>query len=211
MKFNRLLSNIVLLFYLLVRSREEIKIQWKYLTILVEAILRGLITTVAHGRRNKPGKISPFIGHKVRTSSIISLWIGFSINLGCGETSRIRLYDFHQCYRSSSFVSHRFPSNWIHSFHSSDSESQISHMAYQSLIELSEIWPNSWISKDVFNECIYSILSQVVIQRLLEESVFFCLYRMINLISIVRFVSFEHYSIITNSKKNPFDIIFNIY
>jgi hypothetical protein len=32
--------------------------------ILVEAILRGLITTVAHGRRNKPGKISPFIGHK---------------------------------------------------------------------------------------------------------------------------------------------------
>jgi hypothetical protein len=33
--------------------------------LLVEAILRGLITTVAHGRRNKPGKISPFIGHKV--------------------------------------------------------------------------------------------------------------------------------------------------
>jgi len=31
---------------------------------LVEAMLRGLITTVAHGRRNKPGKISPFIGQK---------------------------------------------------------------------------------------------------------------------------------------------------
>jgi hypothetical protein len=38
---------------------------------LVEAILRGLITTVAHGRRNKPGKISPFIGHKV---SLIQLF-----------------------------------------------------------------------------------------------------------------------------------------
>ena len=34
--------------------------------ILVEATLRGLIITVAHGRKNKPGKISTFIGHKVR-------------------------------------------------------------------------------------------------------------------------------------------------
>ncbi|CAF5174996.1 unnamed protein product, partial [Rotaria sp. Silwood1] len=42
----------------------------------------------------------------------------------------------------------------------SDSESQIGHMAFQALIELCEIWPNSWISKEVFDECIYSIVSQ---------------------------------------------------
>lgn len=97
-------------------------------------------------------------------------------------------------------------------FYSSDSESQISHMAYQSLIELCEIWPNSWISKDVFNECIYSILSQVLNSRIfffIEKN--FLLYRMINLISIIQFVSFEHYSLIMNSKKNQFVIIFNIY
>jgi len=41
-----------------------------------------------------------------------------------------------------------------------DSEQQISHLAYQSLIELSEIWPNTWQSKSIFDECIYSILSQ---------------------------------------------------
>jgi hypothetical protein len=44
---------------------------------------------------------------------------------------------------------------------SSDSETQIGQLAFQALTELCEIWPNSWISKEVFNECIYSIVSQV--------------------------------------------------
>ena len=33
-------------------------------------------------------------------------------------------------------------------------------MAYQVLIELCKIWPNSWLSKQALDECTYSIVSQ---------------------------------------------------
>ena len=94
----------------------------------------------------------------------------------------------------------------------SDSEAQISQMAFQSLIELCEIWPNVWISKEVFDECLYSILSQVCIRsRYFSWMKFSFSSRRTSLISIIPFVSSELCSITTNWKKNPFDIMFIIY
>ena len=82
-------------------------------------------------------------------------------DLGCYENLRICIHGLHQCRRSSFFVSFEFLDHSIHFSILSDSESQISQMAFQALIELAEVWPNAWISKEVFHECIYSILSQV--------------------------------------------------
>jgi hypothetical protein len=81
----------------------------------VVGILRGLITTVAHARRNKPGKIAPFIGHKV--SSRVTLDASSKSNhvdrsvLGCGEDLRIRLDGVHRQRRRSFLVSIRLVSS----------------------------------------------------------------------------------------------------
>jgi hypothetical protein len=85
-----------------------------------------------------------------------------NFHLGCNENIRICFDDFYQSYCSSSFVREqkRIFLCFLCIFFLSDSEPQIVHLAYQSLIELSEIWPNTWQSKETFDECIYSILSQ---------------------------------------------------
>ncbi|CAF3710809.1 unnamed protein product [Rotaria sp. Silwood1] len=59
-------TNLKKIIYLLIDDIQSTIVEYRFTILLaLEAILRGLITTVAHGRRNKPGKISPFIGHKV--------------------------------------------------------------------------------------------------------------------------------------------------
>ncbi|CAF1135968.1 unnamed protein product [Adineta ricciae] len=121
-------TNLKKIIYLLMDDIQSPIIEYRFTTLLaLEAILRGLITTVAHGRRNKPGKISPFIGHKdaMKIFELISMTFAKAI------VPRL-----------------------------SDSEAQIGHVAFQALIELLEIWPNTWISKEIFDECIYSIVSQ---------------------------------------------------
>ncbi|CAF0835966.1 unnamed protein product [Rotaria sordida] len=121
-------TNLKKIIYLLIDDIQSTIVEYRFTILLaLEAILRGLITTVAHGRRNKPGKISPFIGHKDAT----------------------KIFEFVSMVFTKAIVPRL-----------SDSESQIGHMAYQALIELCEIWPNSWISKEIFDECIYSIVSQ---------------------------------------------------
>ncbi|CAF0925752.1 unnamed protein product [Adineta steineri] len=121
-------TNLKKILDLLIDDIQSPIVEYRFTILLaLEAILRGLITTVAHGRRNKPGKISPFIGHKDAT----------------------KIFEFVSIIVAKAMIPRL-----------SDSESQISHVAFQALIELCEIWPNSWISKEVFDECIYSIVSQ---------------------------------------------------
>ncbi|UJR32357.1 hypothetical protein I4U23_019820 [Adineta vaga] len=121
-------TNLKQIISLLIDDIQSPIVEYRFTILLaLEAILRGLITTVAHARRNKPGKISPFIGHK----------------------DALKIFEFISMTFTKSIA-----------LRLSDSEAQISHVAYQALIELSEVWPNSWISKEVFDECIYSIVSQ---------------------------------------------------
>ncbi|CAF3359499.1 unnamed protein product [Rotaria socialis] len=121
-------ANLKKVIFLLIDDIQSPIIEYRFTILLaLEAILRGLMTTVVHGRRNKPGKISPFIGNKDAT----------------------KIFEFISMVSNKALVPRL-----------SDSEPQIGQLAFQALIELSEICPNSWIPKEAFDECIYSIVSQ---------------------------------------------------
>lgn len=156
--FTRPSSNIVTPFFSLVNNSLEHTCD-RSLFALVSSLLRGLMITVVHGRRNKPGKISPFLGQKVFTS--IDLLGHRLVRLGCEEDLRLHFHGDQWIVSRSLFVSLVFVSLLRCSRREfRDSESEISELAYQSLIDLATIWPNSWLNKSLFDVLIYSIVAQ---------------------------------------------------
>lgn len=121
-------TNLKKILRFLIEETQTNLIEYRFTVLLtLRSIVRGLLTTVTHSRRNKNGKISPFIGQK----------------------DAEKIFEFVSKIIDETFV-----------LRLTDSEIEISDLAHESINDFVEICPNFWTTKSLFDQCLYSILSQ---------------------------------------------------